>query len=86
MGGGSSGTASCLGGPAWGKRAWAAQEHEEREPFKSLRAPEERKAFIAELHRLKTNIFMRMVESGAMPLRPGVRRLVGVHTLTLTTP
>ena len=39
--------------------------------------PEQRKAFVAELHRLKTDIFMRMVESGAMPLRPGVRRLVG---------
>lgn len=42
-----------------------------------MRAPEERKAFVAELHRLKTDIFMRMVESGAMPLRPGVRRLIG---------
>ena len=76
---GGSGSASSLGGPAWCKPAWAVQEHEEREPFKSLRAPEDRKAFVAELHRLKTDIFMRMVESGAMPLRPGVRRLVGVH-------
>ena len=30
-----------------------------------------------ELHLLKTDIFMRMVESGMMPLRPGVKRLVG---------
>ncbi|KAK9845703.1 hypothetical protein WJX81_000087 [Elliptochloris bilobata] len=52
-------------------------EHKDREPFCSLRALEDRKAFVAELHRLKTDIFMRMVESGAMPLRPGVRRLVG---------
>ncbi len=39
--------------------------------------PAERKAFVAELHRLKTDIFMSMVESGAMPLRPGVQRLIG---------
>ena len=53
------------------------QEHEDQEPFRSMTDPEQRKAFVAELHRLKTDIFMRMVESGAMPLRPGVQRLIG---------
>jgi hypothetical protein len=31
---------------------------------------------VAELHRLKTDLFMQLVETGAMPLRPGVKRLV----------
>jgi HAD superfamily hydrolase (TIGR01509 family) len=31
---------------------------------------------IQELHRLKTDLFMRIVESGQLPLRPGVKRLV----------
>lgn len=47
------------------------------EPFKSTVDPDKRKALIQELHLLKTDIFMEMVESGAMPLRPGVQRLVG---------
>jgi len=33
-------------------------------------------AFIRELHRLKTNIYMEIVESGGLPLRPGVERIV----------
>lgn len=36
----------------------------------------ERKALVAELHRLKTDIFMDLVQRGTMPLRPGVQRLV----------
>ena len=36
----------------------------------------ERDGFIAELHRLKTDIFMELIESGALPLRPGVARIV----------
>jgi hypothetical protein len=36
-----------------------------------------RAELVKELHLLKTGIFMEMVESGAMPLRPGVKRLVG---------
>jgi len=38
--------------------------------------PEERKKLVQELHLLKTDIFMQLIESGAMPLRPGVKRLV----------
>lgn len=50
---------------------------EEQEPFKSKQTPEERAAYVKELHLLKTDIFMEMVEAGSMPLRPGVKRLVG---------
>ena len=32
--------------------------------------------FIRELHRLKTDLFMQIIESGELPLRPGVARLV----------
>jgi HAD superfamily hydrolase (TIGR01509 family) len=35
-----------------------------------------RDELIARLHRLKTDLFMRMIESGQLPLRPGVARLV----------
>jgi HAD superfamily hydrolase (TIGR01509 family) len=33
-------------------------------------------AFIKELHKLKTDLFMQIIESGELPLRPGVARLV----------
>ena len=52
------------------------QEHPDTEPFVSRNA-DELKAFVAELHKLKTDIFMEMIEAGQMPLRPGVKRLVG---------
>jgi len=31
---------------------------------------------ISELHKLKTELFMELIESGALPLRPGVARLI----------
>lgn len=31
---------------------------------------------IADLHKAKTDIFMRLIESGRMPLRPGIARIV----------
>ena len=37
---------------------------------------EDRNAFIKELHKLKTDLFMHIIESGELPLRPGVARLV----------
>jgi HAD superfamily hydrolase (TIGR01509 family) len=52
------------------------KEVEDQEPFKSMKDEGERKALVAELHRLKTDIFMDMVQRGTMPLRPGVQRLV----------
>jgi len=36
----------------------------------------DRDAFIRDMHRLKTDCYMRIVESGELPLRPGVGRLV----------
>ncbi|MHC4626528.1 MAG: HAD-IA family hydrolase [Planctomycetota bacterium] len=33
-------------------------------------------ALIKELHKLKTDLFMKIIESGQLPLRPGVARLV----------
>lgn len=38
--------------------------------------PAARQTLVAELHKLKTDLFMQLVETGAMPLRPGVQRLV----------
>jgi len=35
-----------------------------------------RDAFIQELHHIKTDLFMNLVESGQLPLRSGIRRLV----------
>jgi HAD superfamily hydrolase (TIGR01509 family) len=32
--------------------------------------------FIKELHKLKTDLFMQIIESGELPLRPGVARIV----------
>lgn len=45
-------------------------------PFVSIKSPEERKKLVQSLHLLKTDLFMELVETGAMPLRPGVKRLV----------
>ncbi len=33
-------------------------------------------AFIKELHKLKTDLFMQIIESGELPLRPGIARIV----------
>lgn len=55
----------------------SAQEREAEEPFKSIRDGQERQKLVKELHLLKTDLFMKMVEDGMMPLRPGVKRLVG---------
>ena len=38
--------------------------------------PGDREAFLKDLHRQKTDIYLELIESGSMPLRPGVARLV----------
>lgn len=43
-------------------------------PSLSSLSDEGKKIAIAELHKLKTSLFMQMVETGALPLRPGVAR------------
>ena len=53
------------------------QERENEDPFKSMTDSQQRQELVKELHLLKTDLFMRMVEDGMMPLRPGVKRLVG---------
>lgn len=38
--------------------------------------PEERDAQIATSHKVKTGLFMKLIESGKLPLRPGISRIV----------
>ncbi|KAF3575019.1 hypothetical protein F2Q69_00061332 [Brassica cretica] len=45
-------------------------------PEKAPKDEEERKAFIAGLHRQKTELFMVLIEKKLLPLRPGVAKLV----------
>lgn len=49
-----------------------------RHDFDQIGWPEtaDRDAFIAEAHKLKTNLFMELVMSGAMEIRPGVVSLI----------
>ena len=58
------------------------------EPYKSISEPEDQTKFLKDLHLTKTRIFQRMVQSGKMPLRPGVKELVGAppHFLFHTPP
>jgi HAD superfamily hydrolase (TIGR01509 family) len=48
----------------------------ETEPWKSVTDPEERKALVKKLHLRKTEMFLELVNAGALPLRPGVKRMV----------
>ena len=56
----------------------SVQERASEEPFKSMTDSQQQQALVKELHLLKTDLFMKMVEDGMMPLRPGVKRLVSV--------
>jgi hypothetical protein len=49
----------------------------DQEPYKSITDPQERKEFLKELHLIKTRLFQKMILAGQMPLRPGVKELVG---------
>jgi hypothetical protein len=53
------------------------KDNADTEPFKSITDPDAQAKFIKELHMLKTGIFQKMIEAGQMPLRPGVKELVG---------
>jgi HAD superfamily hydrolase (TIGR01509 family) len=68
-----------IGGGKERMTAYFAEEAAQRgrEPFLS-RAPDpaSQKALVADLHALKTDLFMTIVERREMPLRPGVARLV----------
>lgn len=39
--------------------------------------PDGRPFVSQELHLLKTDLFMELIETGRLPLRPGVKRLIG---------
>lgn len=47
---------------------------EQRQP--DFKEPEDLDAFIRELHRAKTRHYLALLEQGAIPLRPGVERLL----------
>lgn len=49
----------------------------ETEPWKSVTDPEARKELVKKLHLRKTEMFLELVNEGALPLRPGVKRMVG---------
>lgn len=51
-------------------------QHSAEEPWASVTDLTERKAFLKELHELKTDIFNDLIESGKLPVRPGVIRLI----------
>ena len=39
---------------------------------------EDRVAFVKEMHLLKTDLFMNLIEQGQLPLRPGVTRIISM--------
>lgn len=45
-------------------------------PEKAPKSEEERKEFIASLHKRKTELFMALIEKKLLPLRPGVAKFV----------
>ncbi|KAJ7945769.1 Haloacid dehalogenase-like hydrolase domain-containing protein [Quillaja saponaria] len=45
-------------------------------PEKAPKSKEERKEFIASLHKWKTELFMALIEKKLLPLRPGVAKLI----------
>lgn len=50
-------------------------------PEKAPKSEEERKEFIASLHKRKTELFMALIEKKLLPLRPGVAKLVSSDLL-----
>lgn len=41
---------------------------------------EDRVSFVKEMHLLKTDIFMKLIEEGRLPLRPGVKRIISLFS------
>ena len=37
---------------------------------------EDRQAYVKDMHLLKTELFMKLIEQGQLPLRPGVQRII----------
>ena len=50
-----------------------------------LQSLEDRQAYVKEMHLLKTDLFMKLIEEGQLPLRPGVRRLIGAYYVGISS-
>ncbi|XP_062027700.1 CBBY-like protein isoform X1 [Rosa rugosa] len=59
-----------------GKERMTAYFNKTGWPEKAPKSEEERKAFIASLHKRKTELFMALIEKKLLPLRPGVAKLI----------
>ncbi|PUZ44663.1 hypothetical protein GQ55_8G125200 [Panicum hallii var. hallii] len=59
-----------------GKERMTAYFNKTGWPAKAPKTDEERKQFIASLHKRKTELFMALIEKKLLPLRPGVQRLI----------
>uniref|UniRef100_A0A8R7R441 Uncharacterized protein n=1 Tax=Triticum urartu TaxID=4572 RepID=A0A8R7R441_TRIUA len=59
-----------------GKERMTAHFNKTVWPAKAPKTDEERKEFIASLHKRKTELFMALIEKKLLPLRPGVQRLI----------
>ncbi|KAG2559999.1 hypothetical protein PVAP13_8KG031600 [Panicum virgatum] len=59
-----------------GKERMTAYFNKTGWPAKAPKTDEERKEFIASLHKRKTELFMALIEKKLLPLRSGVQRLI----------
>lgn len=59
-----------------GKERMTAYFNETGWPEKAPKGEQERKEFIASLHKRKTELFMVLIEKKLLPLRPGVAKLI----------
>ncbi|KAL5544012.1 hypothetical protein UlMin_007796 [Ulmus minor] len=59
-----------------GKERMTAYFNKTGWPDKAPKSEEERKEFIASLHKRKTELFMALIEKKLLPLRPGVAKLI----------
>jgi len=46
----------------------------------SVQSMEDRQAYVKDMHLQKTELFMKLIEKGQLPLRPGVQRIIGMHS------
>ncbi|KAJ4818985.1 Haloacid dehalogenase-like hydrolase superfamily protein [Rhynchospora pubera] len=59
-----------------GKERMTAYFNKTGWPAKAPKTDDERKDFIASLHKRKTELFMALIEKKLLPLRPGVQRII----------
>ena len=46
----------------------------------SVQSMEDRQAYVQDMHLLKTELFMKLIEEGQLPLRPGVQRIISMDS------